>query len=404
MTHDCDIVIVGGGITGVALAHALAPRTRRSVVLLDKEPGVARHTSGRNSGVIHGGYNQKPGTQKARFCVAGNRALKQFCNAHQVAWRPTGLLVVARTDAEAEMLPELHRRGTENGVPDLALLDGPQLAREEPNAVGVGALLATSVACVDGAGVAAALRQVSAEAGVAYRFECKVKAVDPGSQGVVLHTNQGLIRAGYLVNCAGLYADRIAHAFGAGQGFRLVPFRGEYYAVRESKKDWVRRMVYPVPNLEFPFLGIHWTPIVTGGLKVGPNVVLAMGREAYTTWSLHPGETWEILSGSAFWRMFRKHPEFRRFAWHFLKTVLSKTAFMEEAQTLVKGLGPQDLERGPPAGNRAQLVANDGTLVDDLRVETLGPSLHVLNVVSPGLTCALPLGAHLADRVVEAVG
>lgn len=404
MTKSYDIVIVGAGVTGVSLAMALGRvLPRRSVAVLEKEVAVARHASGRNSGVIHGGYNPKPGTKKARFCVEGSRRLKSFCSEHNVPWRAPGVLVTARSGSELGTVEELLRRGTENGVEGLQILDQAELRSREPRVMGLGALLAPSVGAVDSYGYVNAMRIVAEEAGVEFVFGCRVVGVDVAPDMQTLRTSLGQVSCKYLVNCAGLYADQIATPFGIGRDYFILPFRGEYFSVKREKSNWVRHMVYPVPDLEFPFLGIHWTPTVGGGLKLGPNVVLAFGREAYNFWDVHFGETFRALTGPAFRNMFGVNPKFRNFAWRFLKTSLSKSAFIEEASSLVEGLSREDLERGPPPGNRAQLVTREGKLVDDLIVEAHQNSLHVLNVVSPGLTCSIPFGEYLAQLVGEAI-
>lgn len=393
-----DYLIVGGGVTGCALARSLAgKRPKARIAVLDKEPGVAVHTSGRNSGVVHGGYNQKPGTLKARFCVEGNRRLKDYARSRGVPLAETGILVVARAQAERETLEELLRRGRENGVPGLRIVDGSELKRLEPNAVGVAALHAPSGASVDPSALVEALAEDARRVGVSFLLGRAVERVAESRGGFSIETPQGALRAARLVNCAGLHADRIAHQLGAGLPYTIVPFRGEFYYLDDARAGLIRSMVYSVPDIRYPFLGVHWTRTVHGRVKVGPNAVLALGREAYGSFQVQPGDALRMAADPRFWRMV-KSAEFRRLAAENLRSSLSKTAFLRHAFTLVQGAKASEFRKGP-SGIRAQLVDQAGGLVDDILVERKGASLHVLNAISPGLTCSLPFADHLAAEL-----
>lgn len=390
-----DFLVVGGGVAGCALARALArAKPAAKIALLEKEPRPAVHTSGRNSGVIHAGYNQKPGTQKARLCVEGNRQIKEYARKREVALEETGIRVVAQTEAEAGTLEELLRRGTENGVPGLRLIDGRELGELEPNVRGLAALDAPSGASVDPSGLTLALAEDARAAGVRIFFGEALRRLEEGSSGWRLWTSKGARRTRFLINCAGLFADRVAHMAGAGLDYTIVPFRGEFYYLDPKKAGIIRSMVYGAPDVRYPFLGIHWTRMVGGRVKVGPNAVLALGREAYGRYTVSPGDVARMAADPRVWKMAASG-EFRKLAARNLKTSLSKIAFLREALRLVSGASPSDFTRGAP-GIRAQLVGRDGGMVDDILVERKGRSLHVLNWVSPGLTCALPFADELA--------
>jgi len=393
-----DYLVIGGGVMGCALARALALKhPSAKIAVLEKETKVAHHTSGRNSGVVHAGYNQKPGTLKARFCVEGNRRLVEYARARGVPIAETGILIVARAQGERATLEELLRRGRENGVPNLRLVDGAEIKRLEPNASGVAALHAPSGAAVDSAFFVEALAEDARAAGVEFRLGEGVRRIDEIGKGYEVRTNRGRIAATRVINCAGLHADRLAHQLGAGLPYTIVPFRGEFYYLDAAKAGLIRSMIYSVPDIRYPFLGVHWTRTVHGKVKVGPNAVLAMGREAYGTFQVQPVDVARMAFDGRFWRMLAGS-EFRRLAGENLKSSLSKTAFLKHAFTLVHGAEASDFTKGP-SGIRAQLVDTEGKLVDDIVVEKKGASLHVLNAISPGLTCSLPFADHLVGQL-----
>ncbi len=409
--REFDFVIVGGGVTGVALARALAGRGKRRIAVLEKEPRVAAHASGRNSGVLHAGYNPRPGTLKARLCVEGNRLAKEFCHGRGVAVVEGGILIVALDDAEARRLEELHARGTANGVPGLELLDGSGLRAVEPNAAGIAALRAPSGASVDAVGYVESLAGDARDRGVEIVTGHRVVRIERGGGGFEIAAQrvagprsgaggapaEERVRAAVLVNCAGLFADRLAHALDAGRDYSLVPIRGEYRRAAAARADLVRSMVYPVPDLEFPFLGVHWTRTFRGELLVGPNAVPALGREAYRWRESSIAGALETASHPQSWRLLRDARVRRLFA-DQVAVSLRPSLFARRAAALVPSIGPADLLPGP-SGIRAQLVDRQGRMVEDLLVESRDGAHHVLNVVSPGLTCSLPFADLLAERV-----
>lgn len=398
-SFSCDYLIIGAGATGTALARALARRAPNARIhVLEKENDVAHHTSGKNSGVVHAGFNQKPGTLKARLCVEGNRLLKEFCRARKVPLLDCGILILARQDADIPVLEELQKRGNENGVAGLRILEPKAIAGIEPQAVGRAGLHAPSGANVESAAFVSAMAKEAQEAGVRFHFNQEVLALEESSGGFTARAPQLTIRCRKLVNCAGLYADRIAHSLDAGLDYTIVPFRGEYYYLNPAKAGMLRSIVYETPDLQYPFLGIHWTRSVSGRVKVGPNAILALGREAYDWRESHPWESLSMLCDRRFWKMVANR-EFLRMMSRNLHTSLSKTAFLRQAAALIRGVETQDFSPGS-SGIRAQLVDRQGRLCDDLILETKGGALHVLNVVSPGLTCSIPFAEYLTDRLL----
>jgi len=394
-----DALIIGAGVTGVAIARALALKNPNwQIAVVEKEAAVACHTSGRNSGVVHPGFNPKPGSLKAQFCVEGNRRLREFCHAVGVPFRDVGMLVIARSSNEIGTLEELCRRGQANGVPGLKMFSKGELKRQEPYVRGCAALYAPTGAIVDSRLYVQALAQEASQRGVSFFFGHHVRHIEKSAIGYTVYSNRQQFQCAYLINAAGLYADHIAHRLGVGLDYTVLPFRGEYYKIAERKARLVRHLVYPAPNLHFPFLGIHFTPTVDGKLKVGPNAVLALGREAYTNTQINLRETLAMLVDRRTWRLLQNR-EFRHVAVHSLRTSLSQRAFFEEASTLVEGLEEADLEQGPLPGIRAQLIDRAGRLVDDMIIERSANSLHILNVVSPGLTCSLPFAEHIVDLI-----
>lgn len=399
--YDCDVLIVGGGLVGLATAHALrAARPGAEVLVLEKEPGLARHQSGRNSGVIHSGVYYRPGSLKARFAVRGQEALKRFCAEHGVQHAVTGKLIVATAAAELPVLAGLARRGRSNGVPVTEV--GPaQIERREPGVRRARAgLLVETTGVADFPGVARALARAS---GAHVRYGAEVVAVDrrPGL-GVAVRTapDGRTVRARVLVNCAGLHADRIARLAGDEPRLRIVPFRGEFYRLRPLASGLVRGPVYPVPDPAFPFLGVHATTGLDGEVHLGPNAVLALAREGYDWRTVRPGELAHTLAYPGVWRLAARH--WRAGAGE-LRRSLSRRAFARAVRRLLPDVTEADLLPSP-AGVRAQAVTPDGRLVDDFRFATAPHTVHVLNAPSPAATACLPIGEEIARRALTVGG
>lgn len=397
MTYDA--AIVGAGAVGSSVAYHLS-RAGRSVAVIEKEPGPALHQSGRSSGVIHAGYNVKPGTTKARFCVDGNRQLKAYCEQKGIAVHPGGVLVVARTEAERGVLQELMRRGKGNGV-DVALLDERGLREREPFAVGIEAVLARDAASFDARAFVHALTGDAMRAGAHFLYDTRVLAIEePASGPARVLTTKGHVEARVVVNAAGLFADRLAGEL--APDMRIIPFRGYYAELTPPRRHLVRSHVYAAPDLHFPFLGAHLSRRADGRVIVGPGAMVALGREAYSFWEMNGRDLGATFGFGGFWRMMAR-PEFRRLARSEVAKSLSLKAIWREASLLVPDLRPEDLVRSF-AGNRAQMVTRDGALVEDIVVRETARAVHVLNAVSPGLTCSLPFGEDLAGRVQAKLG
>ncbi|HVL49264.1 MAG TPA: L-2-hydroxyglutarate oxidase, partial [Candidatus Thermoplasmatota archaeon] len=409
---DADVIVIGAGAVGTSTAYHLAKAGRR-VLVLEKEAGPAMHQSGRNSGVIHAGYNVKPGTAKAKFCVEGNRRLTRYCEEKGIALHPGGILVVAREPKEQEVLAELARRAKGNGV-DIAMLDERGLREHEPHATGVEALLAKEAKSFDARAFVHVLTGDAIAAGAHFLYDTRVHAIDDPTLGrttadghapaegragdtgrVVLRTSKGPLAARAVVNAAGLFADRLAGVL--AKDLRVIPFRGYYAELAPARRGLVRSHIYAAPDLNFPFLGVHLSRRADGRVIVGPGAMLAFGREAYTFWGANARDLASTLAYPGFWRMMMKR-EFQRLAVSEVAKSLSLKAIWKEARLLVPDLRAADLVPSY-AGNRAQMVSRDGKLVEDIVVRETGRAVHVLNAVSPGLTCSLPFGEDVAGRV-----
>lgn len=401
MPEPYDVAIVGGGIVALATARALAERAPRArLLILEKEGRLGAHQTSHNSGVIHSGIYYRPGSYKARLCVEGARLMVQFCQAHGIRMERCGKVIVATREEELPRLAALHERGVANGVPDLALI-GPERVRElEPHAAALRAIHSPNTGIVDFGEVAAALARDLQARGVRIETGARVTVIARTGEGLELGTPRLAFRARRLVNCAGLYSDEVARMAGAVPGVRIVPFRGEYYFLRPERRHLVRGLIYPVPDPEFPFLGVHFTRTVHGDVEAGPNAVLAFAREGYTFGRVVPRELLGTLAYRGFWAMARRY--WRTGAYELYRS-LSKAAFVRALQRLVPDLRPEDVTPGG-AGVRAQAVSPDGTLVDDFRILESADAIHVLNAPSPAATASLAIGRHVATLAVEAFG
>lgn len=397
VAYDCDVLVVGGGIVGLSTAYAItraAPGTR--VTVLEKEPGPARHQTGRNSGVIHSGIYYKPGSLKARFAVRGAAEMVKFCAEYGIAHAVTGKLIVATGRDELPRLHALVQRGRENGIP-VRELGAAQIAEYEPEVRGLAAIHVGTTGICDFVGVA---RQLARASGAEIRYGAEVVQVDRRpSLGVAVRTASGdVVRARVLVNCAGLYCDEVARLTGDDPEVRIVPFRGEYYEL--ARPELVRGLVYPVPDPAFPFLGVHLTRGIDGGVHVGPNAVPALAREGYGWGVVRPRELAGTLAWPGSWRIARRH---WRYGAGELRRSVSKGAFVDAVRRLLPAVQERDLVRAEP-GVRAQAVLRDGTLVDDFLIREGARAVHVLNAPSPAATASLPIGREVARRALSALG
>jgi L-2-hydroxyglutarate oxidase len=391
-----SVLIIGGGIVGLATAYRLqerAPRTR--VILLEKEAAVGAHQSTRNSGVLHSGLYYPPGSAKARLAVAGIRQMLAFCRAEEIPHEVCGKLVVAVAPEELPGLDELLRRGRANGLRGLRKLDRAGLKAIEPYAEGIAAAHVPEEGIVDYRRVCERLAQRILERGGRILTGTRVERLKRTASGWVAECGTREVTAGFLVNCAGLHCDRIAALAGERREVRIVPFRGEYCRLRPSARYLVRHLIYPVPNPDFPFLGVHFTRHLDGEVAAGPNAVLAFAREGYRPRDINLRDLLDALLFPGLARFLRDHPAMVRAE---LAQSFSKTRFCRALQCLVPDIRPEDLESGG-AGVRAQAMTAAGSLVQDFHLQVRERAVHVLNAPSPAATAALAIGAHIAGRL-----
>lgn len=390
-----SVTIVGGGILGLAVAERLS-RDGRTVTLLEKEDRWAAHQTGHNSGVIHAGPYYAPGSLKARMCVAGNRSMVAFAAGHGIPYAVGGKLIVAITERELPGLEALAQRAEANGVP--ARLIGPAEVRAyEPEAVALAALRVETTGIVDYPAVSRALAALAGSRDADLRTGAEVRRIAVTSSGVEVEHGGGTVRSDVLINCAGLHADRIAILAGAVPEVRIVPFRGEYYELRPESRRLVRGLIYPVPDPDLPFLGVHLTRGIDGGVHAGPNAVLALAREGYRWSTVNPRDAWDAVS----------YPGFLRLAVRNVGTGVSEVArslshrlFARSLARLVPAIGPDDIVRAG-SGVRAQAMRRDGSLADDFVIQRGERQLHVLNAPSPAATGSLEIAEHIVRAADE---
>ena len=397
MPTSFDVTIIGGGIVGTATAMALSARPGRSVLVLEAEDRLAAHQTGNNSGVIHSGLYYKPGSLKAANCVAGREAMYRFCQEHGLPHERCGKIVVATREDELPRLANLEQRGGANGLEGMKRLTPEEIREREPHVTGIAGLWVPQTGIVDYIAVTAKFAQIVRDAGGEIRLSSRVLAVRRNGPELVLETASGEVRTRNLINCAGLQCDRVARMCGVEPGVKIVPFRGEYYEIAPARHHLIRNLVYPVPDPQFPFLGVHFTRMVKGGVEAGPNAVLAFKREGYTKTSFSLRDTFETFTYGGALRMFSKHwkmglGEFQR--------SFNKKAFLKALQRLLPELRLEDLSPGG-AGVRAQAVAPDGGLVDDFKIVEADRMIHVLNAPSPAATASISIGQAIAQMAEE---
>ncbi|MGV9334478.1 L-2-hydroxyglutarate oxidase [Nocardia sp. NPDC003726] len=390
-----DFCVIGGGIVGVATAHRiLARHPGASLVLLEKAERLAVHQTGHNSGVIHSGIYYPPDSLKARLCRRGARWTKEFAAAHDIPHRVCGKLLVATDDAEYTRMLALHERSVVNGV-DVELIDAAELARREPNVTGVGALFVPDTGIVDFTAVTEALAGEVRSAGGEFVFGAEVATLTETSDAVTAAGPAGSWTARRLVVCAGLQADRMARAAGLRTNFRIVPFRGEYYQLPQERNGLVSTLIYPIPDPELPFLGVHLSPTIDGTLTVGPNAVLGLSREGYRKGSVDLRDAREVLGFSGFHRVAKANV---RTGLRELRNSLFKRGYLAQCRRYCPELTLADL-LPREAGIRAQAVLRDGTLAHDFLIERTERSVHLLNAPSPAATSAMPIAEHIVDQL-----
>lgn len=394
-----DYVIIGGGIVGVATAwHLKQKQPTSKILLLEKEQQVASHQTGHNSGVIHAGVYYAPGSLKAKFCKAGATATMQFCRDNDIPYEQCGKLLVATNDVEYDRMLALFERSKENGL-DVELIDGTELRRLEPNVEGVGAFLVKTTGIVDYQQVCIRMAERFRELGGELRLNARVTDLNETSDSVVVKTADGeTIETRYLISCAGLMADRITGMLGIDTDFQIIPFRGEYFRLPAARNDIVKHLIYPIPDPDLPFLGVHLTRMIDGSVTVGPNAVQGWKREGYGRINISAHDVRSMILFPGFWRVLRSN-----FKTGIAETwnSLWKPGYLKLVQKYCPSIQLDDLEPYP-AGIRAQAVLRDGTLVHDFLFADSPRSLHVCNAPSPAATSAIPISEYICDKIAEA--
>jgi (S)-2-hydroxyglutarate dehydrogenase len=399
MSHK-RVIIIGGGIVGLATACKLSRRCPSAhVAVLEKEDRVCAHQSGHNSGVLHAGLYYKPGSLKARLAVSGVREMVEFCRQRSVPHEICGKLVVAADESEVPRLRSLHQRGTQNGLEGLRFLNAAQMREIEPHVGGVAALHVPQEGIVDYARVCEAMRTEIETRGGSVLLGTKVTALDLKNGEWRIRTSAGDQAADFVINCAGLHCDRVSMLAGEKREVRIVPFRGEYYQIKAERRHLVRNLIYPVPDPQFPFLGVHFTRLIHGGIEAGPNAVLAFAREGYRKTDIKLADLWDALTFSGLWRFLSKH---KRMSWAELRRSFSQRLFCESLQKLVPDIRAEDLSPGG-AGVRAQAMSPDGNLVQDFCLLNRPRALHVLNAPSPAATASLAIGEEISNLVAREI-
>jgi len=392
-----DFALIGGGIVGMATAWRLIERLPQArLIVLEKEGALALHQSGRNSGVIHSGIYYRPGSLKARLAREGNRELVRFCRERSIPHEICGKIIVATRADELARLEELRQRAAANGI-EVEWLCPARMKEREPHVAGRAALHVPSAGVVDYRRVVYELAREIRERGAEVRVNSEVQSLSERADEVVVETRGGEVRARFLINCAGLHADRLARLCGVDPGIRLIPFRGEYYALAPERRYLVRHLIYPVPDPSLPFLGVHFTRAIDGRVHVGPNAVLALAREGYAKVSFVWRDALEMFGDGGFWRMARRHVRTAAEEWW---RSMSKRAFVRDAQRLVPELRAEDLMPAE-SGVRAQAVSADGRLVDDFHIVWGARSAHVCNAPSPAATASLAIARLIVDQLEE---
>jgi L-2-hydroxyglutarate oxidase LhgO len=393
-----DVVIIGAGIIGLATGLELCARfSGISLAVIDKERTIAAHQTSHNSGVIHSGIYYKPGSLKAQLCVAGAAAMVRFCDEHGVPYELCGKIIVATAEDEIPRLEELYRRGTGNGISGLRRISSEEIRELEPNSAGIKGIHVPGTGIVDYARVAEKYAELIISRGGNVFLSHEVTGIKNSGSQTTLETTQGEISAKLVINCAGLQSDKISRMANAKLDLKIVPFRGEYYELAPFKRDYLRGLIYPVPDPRFPFLGVHFTRRMGGGIEAGPNAVLALKREGYSKRAFDAGDVMELAAFPGFWIMATKYwqtslGEYYR-SW-------SKAAFVRALQRLMPAMTAEDLIPGG-SGVRAQALDRHGKLLDDFYFAYTEGMIHVCNVPSPAATASLAIGRYIVDTLVQ---
>ncbi len=392
-----EVIIIGGGIVGLATADALLnQRPNLKILLLEKESKVGQHQTGRNSGVIHSGIYYKPGSLKAINCRRGINLLLEFCNNHNIPYDMCGKVIVAMNEDEINTLDMLYDRAKGNGIRGVKKLLPDELKEYEPYAAGLSALYSPETGIIDYQEVCDKLSE-NIQKRCELIMDAAVVSIDNRSDGITVATQAKEYKASLLINCAGLFSDQVAELAGIKRQVRIVPFRGEYYMLKENARHLVKNLIYPVPDPRYPFLGVHFTRTMDGNIEAGPNAVLAWAREGYNKTDIDLKEMWDYLSYGGFWRMAGKY--WTTAMGEYYRSFF-KGAFVKALQKLVPEITADDISHSP-AGVRAQALALDGSLVDDFVINNIGNMIHVINAPSPAATSSLAIGEYIANIYLE---
>lgn len=390
-----DIIVIGGGIIGTATVLSLQKGSKFKILLVESESKLAYHQTGNNSGVIHSGLYYKPGSLKARNCTEGRELLYNFCENHNIQHERCGKIVVATSDSELDTLDELYNKGVANGLTGIKKLSAAEIKNYEPHANGIAGLFVPQTGIVDYTKVTNEYSKLFLSMGGMIEIDCKFLSLKISGSELIVSTSKGEFKAKFLVNCGGLYSDRVAKLCGANPGLQIVPFRGEYYKLKKEKEYLVKNLIYPVPDPRFPFLGVHFTRMMKGGVEAGPNAVLAFKRIGYTKKDFSLIDVSQMFFYSGFWKMASKY--YKMGFGEFYRS-FSKRAFVNALQKLIPEIQEDDIEPGG-AGIRAQALEPNGKLVDDFRIVEANKMIHVLNAPSPAATASLSIGRTIAELV-----
>ncbi|WP_338448949.1 L-2-hydroxyglutarate oxidase [Niallia oryzisoli] len=390
-----DFAIVGGGIVGLSTGMAIYNRfPNAKVVVIEKESKVAEHQTGHNSGVIHSGIYYKPGSFKARFARQGSQSMTEFCQIHGIEHDICGKVIVATKEEEIPLLQNLYTRGLENGLAITKI--GPEELKEiEPHVKGLGAIRVPQAGIVNYRQVSEKFAKIIKEHSGEIKLNTKVEKIHEDSDGVTIETNRGTFKANMVINCAGLHSDRVAAAAGYKTDMKILPFRGEYFKLKPEKRYLVKNLIYPVPNPKFPFLGVHFTRMISGEVDAGPNAVLSFKREGYKKTDFNAKDLAEALSYSGLWKMAGK---FAKEGFEEYVRSFSKKQFTKSLQQLIPEIQENDLIPAP-AGVRAQALKDDGNMVDDFHIIMGRRSIHVCNAPSPAATASIEIGKEVVRRI-----
>ena len=390
-----DFVIIGGGIIGTSSAMALLKSLNCSILIIEAENKLAAHQTGNNSGVIHSGLYYRPGSLKAMYCTEGRELLYSFCEEHNISFKRTGKIVVAINDIEVNGLNILFERGISNGLRGIKRLKQEELAEYEPYVNGIGGLFVPQTGIVDFSKVTNTYAQLIIEAGGEIETDCKFVSLSGSKNELIIKTSKGEVKSKFLLNCSGLYSDRIAKLCGIDPGLQIIPFRGEYYKLNRDKEFLVKNLIYPVPDSRFPFLGVHFTRLINGGVEVGPNALLAFKRVGYSIKDFAFEDVFQMLTYKGFWKMASKY---YKTGFVELHRSLSKTAFVQAIKKLIPEIESVDIKKSG-AGVRAQAVDSVGRLIDDFRIIETKRMIHVLNAPSPAATASISIGKYISEKM-----